>query len=344
MSISYTVKNQGGGSAGASKLRLVYSTNTTISTTDPTISDRDVASLGAGAQVSGSYTWTIPSTVTAASYYIGAIADVNAAVAESNENNQTAYDATATVVSSKPDLIVQSVTPSKTTVAPYESFTVTVKVKNQGTARVSALFYVDIYKDRANAPSVGLFGDAYGYVTSLSAGSSTTLTISGVDLKYSTEGTKKLWVLADSGAAIAESDEGNNYAPSSGLEIKVVKKPDLVVQSVTASPMSPQVGESVAVTVVVKNNGLVGTTASFRLNLYADRATPPDVASVADFVLDIPLWLDPGQSAQTILHVSYATAGTKKLWVLADGANAIDESDEGNNAGPPGGLVLTVSS
>jgi len=52
--------------------------------------------------------------------------------------------------------------------------------------------------------------------------------------------------------------------------------------------------------------------------------------------------LSAGASQTVTFTLSYGQAGAYTLWVLADGSKVVTESDESNNAGPAGGLKITV--
>ncbi len=87
ISISDTIKNQGGGDAGTSTTKLYLSTNTTWDAGDTYLGSRSVPMLVAGASSAGSTYVTIPSSIATGAYYIIALADDGNAVAETNETN-----------------------------------------------------------------------------------------------------------------------------------------------------------------------------------------------------------------------------------------------------------------
>ena len=85
--ISNTVKNQGTGGASSFTVGLYLSTDATITTTDLRIGTRSVSSLAVGVSSSTTTTLTIPTTLAAGTYYIGAIADYTNMAKENNETN-----------------------------------------------------------------------------------------------------------------------------------------------------------------------------------------------------------------------------------------------------------------
>jgi hypothetical protein len=89
--LSNTVKNQGGSAAGAFAIGFVLSANNIIGDGDDIAltPQRSVSGLGVGLSNGGSTTVTVPGDTAPDVYFIGAIADVNGAVAEGNESNNT---------------------------------------------------------------------------------------------------------------------------------------------------------------------------------------------------------------------------------------------------------------
>ncbi len=80
-------KNQGAGTASGFYIGIYLSTDSIITTTDTRIGTRYISSLATGITNSGSSKSTIPTTISAGTYYIGAIADYANSQKESNENN-----------------------------------------------------------------------------------------------------------------------------------------------------------------------------------------------------------------------------------------------------------------
>ncbi|MGE5360101.1 MAG: CARDB domain-containing protein [Bacteroidales bacterium] len=90
ISVTDTVKNQGGGSAGPSVTRFYLSTNMSFDAGDILLGEgRMVPALAAGASSSGATGLTIPAGTVAGTYYVIAKADGNDAVQERSEANNT---------------------------------------------------------------------------------------------------------------------------------------------------------------------------------------------------------------------------------------------------------------
>ena len=87
--VNDTVKNTGGGSAGASTTRFYLSANFTFDASDQEIGNRPVIALGPNATSAAQAPVTIPSGTTPGLYYIIAVSDADNAVPETAETNNT---------------------------------------------------------------------------------------------------------------------------------------------------------------------------------------------------------------------------------------------------------------
>ena len=87
--VSDTVKNQGGSSASSFAIGFVLSPNNIIGDGDDIAltPQQSVSGLGVGLSSSSSTSVTVPGSTATGVYYVGAIADVNGVVGESNETN-----------------------------------------------------------------------------------------------------------------------------------------------------------------------------------------------------------------------------------------------------------------
>ena len=84
-----TVRNAGGGAAGASTTRFYLSANFLFDSADVLIGSRAVPALGPGATDAAAAPLTIPGQTAAGLYYIIAVTDSDDVVAESAETNNT---------------------------------------------------------------------------------------------------------------------------------------------------------------------------------------------------------------------------------------------------------------
>ncbi len=274
-----------------------------------------------------SYTWTIPTSVPATSKARVKIANYSGSsgswVYRSADGSRENF-----TIASGPDLLIQSVAISPTSFWPNETATVTVTVKNQGVDPAGS-FYVDIYKNRATAPTTYLVGDTYCSISGLAAGATTTCVQS---VSYSAAGTNYLWAQVDTDQTIAESNETNNvYGP---VTVNVVNPPDLTIQSMTLSPASPLINSNATVTVTVKNQGTGAASSSFYVEIYKNETTAPGLYHSGDTWCSIAS-LAAGATTTCTKTVSYAAVGSYKMWSQVDSWNSVRESNESNNVFGP---------
>ena len=100
--VTASVVNQGAVSAGAFRLGLYFSTNSTISTADFLLATCAISGLAPGGSVVCSGPVTIPTSLPPGVYFLGVIADDQGAVAESNESNNTAVTGPITLTGALP--------------------------------------------------------------------------------------------------------------------------------------------------------------------------------------------------------------------------------------------------
>ena len=129
--LSVTVRNQGNVRSAHTTLRYYRSDDSTITTADTSVGSESVSSINASKSRSQSIDLDTPSTL--GTYYYGAC--VVAVSGESNtDNNCSDALEVVVVVPSGPDLVLEMPAVSKDTLEPGESFTLSVTVRNQGSA------------------------------------------------------------------------------------------------------------------------------------------------------------------------------------------------------------------
>ncbi len=175
-------------------------------------------------------------------------------------------------------------------------------------------------------------------------------------VSYDAAGTYNLYAEVDKSKTVMESNESNNVlGPQT---ISVVSGPDLVVQSIVTNPVSPAPGQSVSVTLTIKNQGDVNTSLGV--------VTLPDSGFYVDFYKHLPAGttpdppgdaenfhcqlrgnpfgdteLAPGETVTCSGTVSYSAVGTYNMWAYVDSTLGTQESNESNNAFGP--QTITVS-
>ncbi len=213
------------------------------------------------------------------------------------------WNPSAAIADSKPDLIVQNINISPQEPAIGDTVTITVTVKNQGTANAGAS-HVVCYVDATilATESAGI----------LSPGTMATETFTW----EAQSGSHVIKAVADSGSAIIESDETNNTTTYSLTTLA----PDLIVQSISWEPAEPSKGDSIVFSVIVRNQGN-SRSRTTRVNLYIDGTSKgyKDVFPV-----------DPG-STTTKTFNWIAQSGQHDLKAVVDSTQQVEESNETNN-------------
>jgi subtilase family serine protease len=205
MTVTDTVKNQGGAAASATTVGFYWSSNTSLDASDPALGSRSVPSLEAGAGSSGSTQLVVPAGAAPGTYYVFARADRDGELLESNETNNATY----AVVRVGPDLQIVSVTSSATSVAAGGTVVLTDGTQNSGGAAAApakkpAAQSANSALDAADA--------ALGSRTlaGLAAGEIQTGTIAITIPPGTAPGHWFVIVKADADGVVAESYENNN--------------------------------------------------------------------------------------------------------------------------------------
>ncbi len=251
--------------AGGFTTRIYLSNDSNITTADTvlaTIAENAASdpgdTFGDGAP---GRTVTVPPGASDGTKYIGIIVDYSDAVDESNESNNTAWDAITIDSTSSIDLVADSITPQAGSVAAGSSvnvnwfghadagnsgdvsgnFTVGFYLSNDATVTTA-----DTLLDRATVTGPTTPGESFG-------ANGQSLLIPG----GTTAGTRYLGMIVDDTGGVAETNENNNIAASS---ITVTGgggggQPDLVTSACSVSPSSVEAGDSVTVNWTERNQG-----------------------------------------------------------------------------------------
>lgn len=335
VTFSATIKNQG---ADPSPAGTIHGVLFSVDGVSASWSDNYTSSIAAGASVTVTATggpnvkasWTAVSGTHTVRAYVD---DVNR-IAESNENNNT-LDKSIAVGSSggTPDLIVTDITWSPASPQPGNEVTFSAVVKNQGTGASpgntihGVLFSVD-------GTSVSWSDN---YTLSIAPGASVSVTATGgPNAKASwtaASGTHTVRAFVDDVNRIAESNESNNTFDKSITAGSGGGTPDLVVTDIAWSPGSPETGNEVAFSAVVKNQGTGATPAGtvhgvlFTMNGTSVSWSDNYTSSIAPGA-SVTLTATGGPNAKATWT---ATAGTYTVRAIVDDINRIPESNENNN-------------
>lgn len=324
------VQNFGVAPAGGSYLRYYLSTNNTYGSGDTYLGYDYVNPLNPGAYNTETHTFTLPNTVTQGVYYILYVADSNNSVTESNESNNVSYT-TITVSASTPDLRVDNANSTPSSGSPGTTVNTTCSVKNYGTATAgfSYLHYYISSYSYYNSSATYLGSD---YVSSLSAGASSSESYSFNIPSGLSPGTYYILYRADATNLVSELIESNNVV-STPISINGGGNlPDLQITKENSTPTNGTFATIVNINCMVRNSGNATTSGSFfRLYFSTDQTYSTDDVLIANKF--VPTLAAGGVSSQSATHTIQAgtTPGTYYILYIADFSNMVAESNEGNN-------------
>ncbi len=224
------------------------------------------------------------------------------------------------------DLVVNSIVLDPVSPNIGELVTVTVTVSNQGSIAADG-FYVDFYPDLTAPPILNQLGPEFQYFSSLAAGASAAL----VDtFTYTTGGAHSAYAQVDTTGLISETNETNNVFGPQTVNVSDV---DLVIDSITYNPTSPQIGEIVTVTVAFSNQG-TSDAGFFYVDWYSDLLIAPVTFDDGDAFQSFSS-LAAGASNSMATTFTYTTEGTFSSYAQIDSFAQVAETDETNNVYGP---------
>jgi subtilase family serine protease len=322
ISITDTITNQGGGTAPASTTRYYLSVNAGLDSSDIQLpGGRAVPGLAPGAVSTGTASFTIPSDIAAATYYLFIKADADNVVAESQEFNNTALK----TINIGGDLVVSSFT-APGTAGPGSAIVVTDTTANTGTAAVAASTTRFYLSANAGLDASDILLDGAHAVPALAAGASHTASTTVVIPASVTIGSYFLIAKADADGVVPETAEFNNISLRS-LQIGA----DLVISSITI-PAKGGAGMPIAISDTTTNQGAAPTPPT-QTRFYLSTNLTLDSGDTLLSARDVPS-LVPGQSSSastTVTLPANAPSGVLYILVQADATNAVAEISETNN-------------
>ena len=222
ITITNRVKNQGLVAAAGFTVRLYLSSDAVITSADIAVGERYIASLAAGVANAADLTVTVPASIASGTYYIGAIADANNDVTESDETNN-ALAGNQITVTIGPDLTMSAVSGPSTGLTGGQ-ITVSNTVTTTGGA---SGFYVSLYLSADNVISSSDVFLGCRYVTSLAPNASDTAGTTVTIPNTTVGGTYYLGAVADACGTnnlnfVAESNETNNTLAGNQITVGLV--------------------------------------------------------------------------------------------------------------------------
>ena len=243
-SLSVSVRNDGNGSAAATKVRFYQSTDATITTDDTVVATDDVPELAPSATSTHSARLTAPSTP--GTYYYGTCLD--AVVNESNPTNDCANGIRLLVRERLPDLALDSLSLSDNDPEPGAGFVLSITVRNTGDAAAATTlrFYQSTDATITTDDTVVATDDVPELAPSATSTHSARLTAP------STPGTYYYGTCLD--AVTNDSNTTNDCSSAMSVRVRE-RRPELQLPGVTLSANDLRPGETFVLGLRVVNRG-----------------------------------------------------------------------------------------
>ena len=314
LALSATVRNEGNSASGSSTLRFYRSSDSTITTADTAVGADPVSGLDASQSADGSVSLAAPSTP--GPHYYGACVDSVSGEADTTNNCSVA-------VALGPDLVLDTPEVSTNTQTVGKQFRVVVAVRNQGNA-ASASAMLSFY--RSTDSTITSSDERIDSRTVSALNASETAYLYSDPRAPSTPGTYYY------GACVVstgdDSDTANNCSPALAI---VAGRPDLVLDTLTVSPGSPETGSDFELHIDAlhnQGNSWSGFT-TMRVYLSGDALV---TSTDTELAYDLMAPLEP-YSSRDIGTVgpleAPSTPGTYYYGVCVDGVSG--EADTTNN-------------
>ncbi|MEM9380966.1 MAG: CARDB domain-containing protein [Planctomycetota bacterium] len=335
------VDNIGQATSGPVRVAVYLSNDAAFSTNDILLGFHDLQPLAAGGGSGRTIDLTVPGGIATGSYRVGLWVDDLDEEPELDEGNNllvaTGFlDVTDPGIAT-PNLVSETIEPGQLQAAPGESFQVVTRVANQGTAS-TVPFRVGVYLSADSVVSTDdvLLGDRFvpfGLGAGFASVASAPVTVPAT----TPVGDYTIGVIADWQGVVDESDETDNVLAASGtfrVFVPPPPRPNLEVSAAEALAPGPfEVGDVFSVDHTVENTGALDAP-GFRVGIYLstdDTIEPTDV--LVGSVVIPSLSVGSTERRVTSVQVPTGTAtGSWRIGVLADDLEAIEESDEGDNA------------
>lgn len=326
---SATVVNTGTGPALGSMLKVFLSTDNLYDANDVLLTQGNIPELLANQSATlSNLAFVVPANATLGTAYILFVADANAQITETNENNNI-INQTITLISNTPDLIIQNPT-APTTANTGSNITLGCTVNNLSsqTAGASVLKY---YLSTDNTYSANDVYLGMNNVAALNANASATFSLTVPIANNLVAGSYFLIYVADANNQVTEYNEANNIGTRAITINNGTALPDLVVQSPVA-PASVVAGNNITVTCVVRNQG-TSSSAVNNLKFYLSTDINYQTFDLYLGAFSTPV-LSPGATVNVskVLTIPSSTVnGNYYIIYRADADATIVENNENNN-------------
>lgn len=331
VSVTSTIRNQGGAASGPFDVGFYLSTDNVLGGGALLARRRVTAGLAVGALSTATTPLTVPSNASAGTYFVVVRADLGGETPEADEANN--LRATVTIQVVRPDLTVLSVAAPATT-APGRNVSVSHVVRNlapaAGVAPGSTTRLYLSADPTLDVPADVALADAP--VAALAGGGTATVT-RAVQIPPATP-PGLYWVIAKANAtsSLLEVDSPGQANNVTATAAPLTIGADLVVTAATPAPLVTAPGLNVSVTTTIRNQG--GAPAGpFDVGLYlsTDTVLGGDVL-LATRRVAAGLAVGAVSTATTPVTIpSNVSEGTYFVIVRADITGAVAEAGEANN-------------
>jgi uncharacterized repeat protein (TIGR01451 family) len=262
------------------------------------------------------------------------------------DDNVTTHDV---AVTSSKDLIIVDLALSAPTVQSGKSVTVSHRVKNVGSVKVTETHTDRIYlsADPTLDPGIDvLLGQSRAHTSDLAPAAGTNSAQAVMIPAATPPGAYYLLVEADALQAVDEREEGNNVT---AIPLTVSSPPpvtrDLLIASLALSRGTLAAGDSVAISYTVRNAGTSHVTETYAERFYLSPTGTLDAPGVLLLGASVAHATDLKAGASltfsaTVTVPAGTAPGSYAFLVVADALNAVAEINETNNVGA---AALTVS-
>ena len=310
---SYSIQDIGSAAANASVTNIMLDGRL--------ISSTALGTVGAGGNVL-SFGSLSTAGLSAGQHILSVTTDANGQVSESNESNNTSsVSFTVNTTATKADLVIAGLTSvSPTSMVQGDVLAFYYSLNNTGSATAGtsvAAYQVDAVPTASNYRGYNSFG-------SIAANSSGGSVIDYLDTSNLSVGSHTLYLVADAGNQISETNETNNV---SSFTFNVLSKPDYVVNAINM-PATVKAGSKFTLNYTVSNTGTTQPWSSSYASIYFDGN-----ANAVNYDIIKNLAGNTSQNFSDVFSVGAGVAkGTHTVTITADATNYIGESNETNNS------------
>ncbi|MCC7420972.1 MAG: hypothetical protein IT428_11885 [Planctomycetaceae bacterium] len=344
MSVVSSVGNLGSGASGAFTVSYYLSSDATINTADRLLKTISRASIDGNSSQTWTESITLPSAVTAGTYYIGMIVDPGNSIRERSESNNTRADTAAIAVTIPPTIdFLPTAVDAPATADGGMIISVSTGVRNQGTTNASSYGIAYYLSTDATITSADLRLKTVTRPALNAAGLQQWVESVAIPSTLAT-GNYYIGVIVDPSNTVVEISEANNIlGESTSIRITQPSQIDLT-PTLADGPTSVVRGNAASVVTNVGNLGSA-SSGSFTVNYYisADATITTGDTLLKSVSRSTIAGSGSQQWTESVTIPSSLAAGTYYLGVVVDPGNAIRERNEANNARADVGAITVTA-